>query len=122
MTSGPPVPQRVPTLTEVVQNAPAPELPATMSKPAPAVEADIAPDSLVASALIQEERIVKQVVATLEQRIDLLFEHRMLEALAPALDRLYDGLTVEVRKQLTVALREIVARAVAEELTRHRAS
>jgi hypothetical protein len=117
MIAEPPVPQRVPTLTEVVAHAGTPR--AAPEVPGP-VEADIAPAALVASTLVQEARIAEQVLATLQPHIDLLFEHRMRDALAPALARVYATLSDEIRNELAGALREVVARAVAEELARHR--
>jgi hypothetical protein len=45
----------------------------------------------------------------------------MREALAPALTRLSDALVREVRAELASTLRDVVTRAVAQEMSRHRA-
>jgi hypothetical protein len=119
MSSEPPPPQRVPTLTEVVRDAP------TAASAPPDVplrqDSDLASAPLLATALIQEARIAEQVLVRLQPQIDVLFEHRMRDALAPALNRLTTALADDARKQLSAVLREIVARAVAEEVARHRA-
>jgi hypothetical protein len=116
----PPSPQRVPTLTEVVPDVPAPVDAGPVELPL-RVESDLAPAPLLASALLQEARIAEQVLVRLQPQIDVLFEHRMRDALAPALTRLTTALADEARKQLAAVLREVVARAVAEEVARHRA-
>ena len=120
MSIEPPPPQRVPTLTEVVRDVP----PTPSADPVEAplrVESDLAPAPLLASALLQEARIAEQVLVRLQPQIDVLFEHRMRDVLAPAISRLTTALADEARKQLASTLREIVARAVAEEVARHRA-
>jgi len=115
--STPPVPQRVPTLTEVVQDIPATQPPLPVP---PRVEADIAPDPLLAAALIQEARIAEQVLANLQPRIDLLFEHRLRDALAPLLARIQASLAEEMRVEVAAALRDVVAQVVADQAARHR--
>lgn len=122
MNPEPPAPQRVPTLTEVVRDVPAPGSDAPASSEAPLrIESDLAPAPLLASALLQEARIAEQVLVRLQPQIDVLFEHRMRDALAPHLTRLTTALADEARRQLATVLREVVARAVAEEVARHRA-
>lgn len=118
MTPEPPPPQRVPTLTEVVRDVPVAD-----SVPAEAplrVESDLAPAGLLASTLVQEARIAEQVLVRLQPQIDVLFEHRLRDAMAPALTRLTTALADETRRQLAAVLREMVSRAVAEEVARHR--
>lgn len=117
--STPPVPQRVPTLTEVVQDISA--APAPQPVP-PRVEADIAPEPLLAAALVDEARIAEHVLAALQPRIDLLFEHRLRDALAPMLARVYATLNEEMRVEVAAALRDVVAQVVADEVARHRES
>ncbi|MBL8318804.1 MAG: hypothetical protein JNJ42_10390 [Burkholderiaceae bacterium] len=83
-------------------------------------DSDIAPTPLLAAALVHEARIAEQVLVRLQPQIDVLFEHRMRDVLAPAINRLTTALADEARKQLAMTVREIVARAVAEEVARHR--
>lgn len=118
MTTEPRQPQRVPTLTEVIVDLPA----AAATPPAlpPRGDADVAPDPLLATALMQESRIAQRVIERLQSRVDALFEHKLREALAPALARLYTAMADETRKELARGLREAVEQAVGEEMARHR--
>ena len=74
----------------------------------------------MAEALMQETRIVSKVIERLQPRIDVLFEHRLREALAPTVARVYAALADEVRKELARKIREAVEQAVNEEMGRHR--
>jgi hypothetical protein len=142
LSRAPPEPDRLPTLTEVVQlasdpwaaaalaasgkagsavEAPPQELPvpgpgpaaalllvdAAQASPAPAVPEQAAPD---------EDELTRQVLSSLEQRLDGLFEARLREALAPALARAADGLIRELRPELTQALHDLVHDAVVRAL------
>ena len=69
---------------------------------------------------VDEGRIIENVLADLQRQIDLMLEYRLREAIGPALARASDALIREVRSDLASAMRELVARAVAQELARHR--
>jgi hypothetical protein len=102
--------QRVPTLTEVVNLAASPpaatdELP---SRPVPLV------------ALPTEAQLTQRVLVDLERQVDLVLDYRLREVLSPILSRLAESLVRDVRKELALSLHELVARAVAQELSRHR--
>jgi hypothetical protein len=97
-------PQRVPTLTEVVQAAPAPAL-----EPVPSI--DPAPD---------DAALAQRVLLDVQRQIDLMLEYRLREALGPLLARLSESLIVQARDELASTLRDVVARAVAQEIARHR--
>lgn len=88
---------------------------------APAV-AVAAPSPPVAAALPADlqEQIVLQVLGDMQRQVDRLLEFRLRESLAPVLERLADSLVDEVREQLALTLRDVVRRAVAQELARHR--
>jgi len=118
VSTEPKQPQRVPTLTEVIIDLPA----EGSAAPAPAVRGDaqVAPETLMAEAMMQETRIVSKVIERLQPRIDVLFEHRLREALAPTVARIYSALADEMRKELARKLREAVEQAVNEELGRPR--
>ena len=94
--------KRLPTLTEVVD----------LKAPAPA---PVPP----ASALSEDE-LRKQILADIQRQVDQMLEVHLREALTPALTRLTDALVREARGELASSLRDIVARAVAQELSRHR--
>ncbi len=63
---------------------------------------------------------VSKVIERLQPRIDVLFEHRLREALAPTVARVYAALADDVRKELARKLREAVEQAVNEEMGRPR--
>jgi len=100
----------VPTLTEVVQMAP------PRSEPLPATSESMP----LEGAALEEAELTQQVLADVQRQVDLLLEHRLREALAPALARLSDALIHDVRDELASTLRELVGRAVAQELQRRR--
>jgi hypothetical protein len=120
MNSPPPKPpQRVPTLTEVIRDLPK-ETAAPADPSAPTRDAAIAPDALLAEVWLQESRIAAKVIERLQPRIDVLFEHRLREALAPLVARISAAVADEARKELAHRLREAVEQAINEELGRHR--
>ena len=120
----------LPTLTEVVH--------VDVPLPAEAAAADVQPPEPSASlpsqaadgsqtlrlpggaAPLDEAAIVQSVLVDMQRQVDLMFEYRLREAVAPALARASDALIRDLRGELAEALREIVARAVAQELARHR--
>ncbi|UZG45973.1 hypothetical protein [Caldimonas thermodepolymerans] len=134
MNAGRPLPPRhVPTLTEVVQPgpdqgaapaAPAPQpQPALQAEPQPAVapllEGPPKPPAFLLAAE-GEDALTQRVLADLQRQIDLMLEYRLRETLTPALARMADQLIRDTRVELAATLREVVARAVAQELARLR--
>lgn len=106
-----PPPRRVPTLTEVIDVPQA---------------ADLAADELPRAAapsgsLPTEAQLVQRVLADLQEQIDVMLEYRVREVLGPLLARAADSVVRDARSGLASTLRDVVARAVAEELARHRA-
>ena len=120
MTAEPKRPQRVPTLTEVIIDLPPEQSSSAAANPPARGDAQVAPEALMAEALMQETRIVSKVIERLQPRIDVLFEHRLREALAPTVARVYAALADDVRKELARKIREAVEQAVNEEMGRHR--
>ena len=130
-----PPPRQVPTLTEVVdvnaqRGEEAPEQPqsapvAPASAPAPVVaRPPLVPRRTLAStpmqAMVSEEQLTQRVLIDLQKHVDQLLEQRLRETIEPALVRLADAMLNDTRDQLAVALRELVANAVAVELARHK--
>jgi hypothetical protein len=119
-----PAPARLPTLTEVMQEgrgvpalrrvseAAAPPVPERAAEAAAAADPGGTP--------VDEARIVEAVLIGLQQRVDLMLEYRLREALAPLLARATDAILQETRVELAHTLRDVVARAVGQELTRRR--
>jgi hypothetical protein len=117
-------PGRVPTLTEVVRLTGAPAAGAVTGQDA-AAYARTEPAPLeerrpVPSPAASEEELVQRVLADVQRQIDLMLEVKLREVLTPALTRATDALMREARTELASALRDIVSRAVIQEITRHR--
>ncbi len=127
-------PRRVPILTEVVLfSEPEPidipiEESAPLAAPAAAPASASAPATAIASApaadaalpVNVEEQLIERVLADLQRQVDLMLEYRLREILAPILSRATEALIRDSRQQLASTLRDVVARAVAQELSRHR--
>ncbi len=120
----------VPTLTEVVELKP-PQGAAPGA--APHVSDDEGPGGAVtepraeptqavlappAAAAVDADALVAQVLSELAPRIDLMFEARLREALAPALAQAADALIRDTRGGLSATLRELVQEAVVRALRR----
>jgi hypothetical protein len=115
-------PERVPTLTEVVSW---PEAAVASPVPSPSaeathVEADVMGAAMLHALMVNEEQITQRILAELERQVDLMLEYRLREVLTPLLTRATDGLIRDARTELASTLRDVVARAVAKELARHR--
>ena len=67
-----------------------------------------------------EDQIVQRVLLDLQRQIDLMLDYRLREVLTPVLTRATDALVLEARSALASTLRDIVARSVAQEMSRHR--
>jgi hypothetical protein len=102
----------------VAASIPAPAVPAA---PIPAPTAAVAAPAMpvtAPAAPINEAQLVQRILVDLQRQIDLMLEVRLREALAPVLARATDALIRDARKELTTALRDAVARSVAQELAR----
>ena len=113
----------VPTLTEVVEMPRAPAQQRALQTEATVI-AD-APDPTPAEPTTAvhastEDQIVQRVLLDLQRQIDLMLDYRLREALTPVLTRATDALVLEARSALASTLRDIVARSVAQEMSRHR--
>ncbi len=121
-------PYGVPTLTEVVEplppRAPVAEapLPADTSQGEPeAADDPLSPAPAPANApAFDEAQLIERVLADLQRQVELMLEYRLREVLTPALTRATDALVRDARIELASTLRDVVARAVAQELLRHR--
>lgn len=126
--SSPVPPRRVPTLTEVVAWPPLGHAPSAEARKAreareatPSSAADRASlEAASAAAAVSDELLVQRVLAGVQRQIDLVLEYRLRETLTPLLARAADGIVREARTELSASLRDVVERAVAQELARHR--
>jgi hypothetical protein len=108
-------PRRVPILTEVVLLSDPEPIDIPIDEPPRAV------DSIgVALPANVEEQLIERVWADLQRQVDLMLEYRLRETLAPILSRATESVVRDTRQQLASTLRDVVARAVAQELSRHR--
>ena len=118
-------PDRVPTLTEVVAwpQAPTPAR-GEAQLSLPAVEAPPAEADLMAAPStpwrVADEQMIQGVLVEVQRQVDLMLDYRLREALTPLLVRAADGIVREARAELASTLRDVVSRAVAQELARHR--
>lgn len=97
----------IPMLTEIIE---LPALgPATLAGPAAPAEIDW-------NAI--EQRVRDDVAERLARRVDTVFVQRLDAAMQGALERATRQFSVELRAALTEATQDLVARAVAEEITR----
>lgn len=128
---GPIPPGRVPTLTEVVGWPPlAPSQPGALAPPGHAVslldaagaggEAAPARAPSTSGSPPGDEQIVQRVLVDLQRQVDLMLEYRLREVLTPLLARAADSVVRDARAELASTLRDLVSRAVAQELARHR--
>ena len=130
MSAGPSVPpDRVPTLTEVVAWPSQPLAAAAEFSTMPVVARDeglgaaIGVDAPAASpggSVLDADQLTERVLIDLQRQIDLMLDYRLREVLTPLLTRAVDGVVREARSELASTLRDVVARAVAQELARHR--
>ncbi|PXW94749.1 hypothetical protein C7444_11264 [Sphaerotilus hippei] len=114
----------VPTLTEVVG------LPITDAQPFLPPRPDSALPELSSLSSVDpggetwtpdsEEQIRQKVLADVQRQVDRMFEYRVRETLSPALARLTEAFIRETRDELAKTLADVVRRAVAQEMARHR--
>ena len=119
-------PEGVPTLTEVVAWPGDDTMPVPFGSPAEALPLETAPMSpsgcpeLVPGPSLTDEQMLELVLADVQRQVELMLEVRLREVLAPILTRATDSVVREARGELASTLRDVVARAVAQEMTRHR--
>ena len=118
-----PADERLPTLTEVVALAATPMFaePVASAEPVATVAtvATVAPASQPPA--IDEEALIDAVMAGLQQHVDRMFEYRLRETLAPILARVAQTIVDETRVALAATLRDVVARAAAQEASKRKA-
>lgn len=112
---------RVPTLTEVLGPDELAQALAPATTPAPAAPA-AAPSPLppVAPPALDDDALAALVLQQVQRRVDQMLEFRLREALAPLLARAADTLVQDARRELAATMRDVIQRAVAQEISRHR--
>jgi hypothetical protein len=99
---------------------PAESIAATASAASAASAVAPAEPSTPPQLALLESQLNERVLADVQRQIDLMLDYRLREVLTPLLSRVADNLVRDVRIELASTLREVVSRAVAQELARHR--
>ena len=104
----------------VAATGPAPQAaaPAPQAAAQPAELPPVPPPAFLLAG--SQEQIAHRVLTDLQRQIDSMLEYRLRETLTPALARMSDQLIRETRIELADTLRDVIARAVAQELARTR--
>ncbi|HIV70312.1 MAG TPA: hypothetical protein H9903_05250 [Candidatus Aquabacterium excrementipullorum] len=107
-------------------SAPAPAPSVFSAQPMPVVAAP-APVALPATptpprlnAGVDEAAMAQRVLNEVQRQIDGMLEYRLREALTPILARTSESLVRELRQELSKTMRDVVSRAVAQEVARQR--
>jgi len=103
---------------------PAPAAPSTPTREAPAAAEPVAAGASNPATTRpsggkptpNEVQLTQRVLVDLQRQVELMLEVRLRE---PLLARATDTLVRDARKELTAAMRDIVAKAIAKELGRH---
>ena len=103
-----------------------PDAPAAQAPLAPSIEADVMGSAPIVTPAshhapsMSDEQLIQRVLVDVQHQVDLMLEYRLREVLTPILTRAADGVIRDARTELASTLRDVVARAVAQELARHR--
>ena len=115
-------PSRVPTLTEVVEvnDDLAEEVtgPAYCATEVAAAHSGTPSPTVLASEPVNTDLLTQQVMADIQRQINAMLEVRLKEALAPVVARLTDALARDARAELAKVMKEVVSRAVSDEMRR----
>jgi hypothetical protein len=78
----------------------------------PATEAEAAP--------FDTQPLSQDVLLGVQRHIDAMLEFRLRQSLQPILEKMAAALVAEMREELSHTLKDVVSRAVAQEVSRHR--
>jgi hypothetical protein len=116
----------IPVLTEIISNPPemALEVPASTAAPV-SQESFVAHEYMPAAAPCNEEQwerleqeIREAVLLQVLERIDFVMEQRVRDSLADVLQTAVENLASEIKVGLHYAIRDVVTRAVTQEITK----
>jgi hypothetical protein len=125
------MPPAMPAATALVASPTAPvsvpeplPIPASLLKPAlaplpPLPSPTPVPPARTAS-VVDEAAMAQRVLSEVQRQIDGMLEYRLREALTPILARTSESLVRELRQELSKTMRDVVSRAVAQEVARQR--
>ena len=69
---------------------------------------------------VSEDQIVQRVMADVQRRVDSMLEFRLREAMAPILARHAEAIIQDLRNELSLTMRDVVTRSVAQEVAKLR--
>ncbi len=122
-------PSQLPVLDAVVSGpieveplAPPPAPPAVASVVASVAQAIASAPKLPEPEPINEAQLAQRVLGDVQKQIDGMIEFRLKEAIAPLLARHSEAMVRDLREELSRTMRDVVTRAVAQEVAklRHR--
>jgi hypothetical protein len=82
--------------------------------------ADIFGDIADAAPAEGDDQLARAVLADLQRHVDQMLEYRLRASLTPLLTQMADNLVRELRQELASTLRDVVKRAVGQEVARRR--
>ena len=109
------VPEPLPIPASLLKPVSAPVQP--LSSPTP-VPAPLTPAR--GASGVDEAAMAQRVFSEVQRQIDGMLEYRLREALTPILARTSEALVRELRQELSKTMRDVVSRAVAQEVARQR--
>lgn len=135
MSSYPSMDAGIPVLTEIITNAPAPEMPeqepvaletaAPAAAPVPLQEEAVTDAPVVTGTVWDKEQweqlereVRERVLRQVLDRIDFVLEQRVRDSLADVLQTAVENLANEIKGGLHHAVKDVVTRAVSQEITK----
>ncbi|RZI85491.1 MAG: hypothetical protein EOP38_04720, partial [Rubrivivax sp.] len=126
-------PAHVPTLTEVIEFTsdgevgtqatvallPEPPVPVAIPEPQPEPVLEAAAEP-VAIPEVTEAQLSQRVLTDVQRQIDSMLEFRLRESMQPLLAQFTETLMQDLRDELSRTMRDVVTRAVAQEMAKLR--
>lgn len=115
----------IPLLTEVLADSTSVTLPLmlppTFTPPPPIPEPSTPPlaNHHIEPLTAFEDDLIQRVLQRVSERLNPLIEQRVRDTMADVLQLSVDSLATEIREGLQYALRDVVTRAVADEIAHH---
>jgi hypothetical protein len=118
-----PHPANVPTLTEVIEFNPEGDalmpVPALIESPLLVPDVDVEPVVRIEPE-ISEAQLSQRVLTDVQRQIDSMLEFRLRESMQPLLAQFTETLMQDLRDELSRTMRDVVTRAVAQEMAKIR--
>ena len=110
----------VPMAEVLTEEVVASEAIAAAPPPQPSVPVPPSPSPAVQAVEVSEDQIVQRVMADVQRRVDSMLEFRLREAMAPILARHAEAIIQDLRNELSLTMRDVVTRSVAQEVAKLR--